>query len=217
MSQAADPSSASKTASKNIPDGIAKGILGFALGAGVTFLAMHFIGPREQVVGTLPMSSTSPMPASGSPPISGGPSRAMGSPSGGMGAAGKRNLTALVGKLELLSRDNLNLHLTFDQEQAQKISAELANLEAAKTLTDEEAQSRLEALQASLTPEQKETVDAIGWPRPAGGGGPGAGGGMGAAAADANPFAQETNENRLTELLGRLKSAASENRKTSTE
>jgi hypothetical protein len=137
---------------------------------------------------------------------------------GGMGgAAGKRNLTALVGKLELLSRDNLNLHLTFDRDQAQKISAELADLESAKTLTDEEAQNRLEALQASLTDEQKETVDAIGLPRPAGGGGPGAGGGMGAASPDANPFVQETNEKRLAELLGRLKSAATENPKTSAE
>lgn len=226
MSEASHPSTPPKAKPAQISDGIAKGIIGFVIGAGVSFLGMHFYGPREKfdVPSDVPAQAASPPPGGAAPgggmggAAAGGamtpPAGGMGAPGGGMGgAAGKRNLTALVGKLELLSRDKLNLHLTFDGEQAQKISAELANLESAKTLTDEEAQSRLEALEASLTPEQKETIDAIGLPRPPGGG-PGAGGGMGAAAPDANPFVQETNEKRLKDLLERLKSTSPEKAKS---
>jgi len=49
MSEVTNPSPAPKGGSKSIPDGIAKGIIGFVLGAGVMFLVMHFYGPREKI------------------------------------------------------------------------------------------------------------------------------------------------------------------------
>lgn len=212
MSQAERPESNPKG---KVTDGLAKGMLGFVLGAGVSFLGMHFYGPREYI--RVPQPTQEPpgeravLTMPGSTP--GG--NVAGPPAGGGAAngAGKRNLTALVGKLELLSRNDLRLHVDFEPEQAAKVAAELAELEAAKSLTADEAQSRLEALEASLTPEQKQIVDSIGLPfnRPAGGG---PGGGMQGPAADENPFTQETNEKRLKELLERLKPAAGGNATT---
>ena len=172
MSQAA-PSSAPKPAPNSVPDGIAKGILGFALGAGLTFLGMHFYGPRiEQTY--VEMSGTPPMGAGGMGPGMPGMGGGMGR---GGGAAGKRNLTALVGKLELLSREDLKLHLTLDADQSAQVAKELAALDTAETLTADEAQEHLDALEGLLTPEQKVAVDAIGLPRSGGGGGGGRMGG----------------------------------------
>ena len=141
----------------------------------------------------------------------GGPGGGMGGPGGG-GPSGKRNLTALVGKVELLSRPNIQI--TLDAQQQAKFAAELAELRSAEKLSDDDAQKRLEALEALLTPEQKETLDAVALPRRGGGGGPGGGmmgpapGGAGPGAEpDANPFAQEANEQRLNDLLSRLQPA----------
>jgi hypothetical protein len=199
MSQAEPSAPAPNAASKNVPDGLAKGILGFVLGAGVTFLGMHFYGPREEVVQSPPPANmvmpTNPGgPAGGSGPAPGDNSTA---------AQFKGTLSAFVGKLELLSRDNFALHLEFDKDQAAEIAAQLSALQAAKTLTAEEAGARLEKLQATLTPAQKSIVDGIDFHRPADGGGPP----MAAAAIDENPFAQEANEKRLKDLLARLKPA----------
>lgn len=216
MSQTERPGSNPKGNSGNVPDGLAKGILGFVLGAGVSFLGMHFYGPREYI--RIPQPAQEPpgegavltMPGSTPGANAAGPPAGGGGPGGG---AGKRNLAALVGKLELLSRNDLRLHVDFAPGQAGKIAAELADLAAAQTLTADEAQSRLEALETSLTPEQKQIVDSIGMPfnRPAAGG---PGGGMQAPAPDENPFTQETNEKRLKELLERLKPAAGGNATT---
>jgi hypothetical protein len=144
------------------------------------------------------------------------------------GGGGKRNLTSLVGKLELLSRPSLNLHLELDAEQAKKIALKLEELEKAEQMTGDEAQTHLEVLEDLLTAEQKETLGLIGLPfgrpgggtagRPGGGGQP-AGGGAGAGRPpaggppimgmmggppDENPFTQEVNQKRLHDLLGRL-------------
>ena len=206
MSQAERPES---SPTGNVPDGLAKGILGFVLGAGVSFLGMHFYGPREYIRVPIPTEQPPSEGAVLTMPGSTPGGTAAGPPAGGAVAngAGKRNLTALVGKLELLSRNDLRLHVDFEPEQAAKVAAELAELEAAKSLTADEAQSRLEALENSLTPEQKQIVDSIGMPsnRPAGGG---PGGGMQGPAPDENPFTRETNEKRLKELLERLRAMA---------
>ena len=220
MSQAENekPSPAPKARAKKVPDGIANGVLGFALGAGVTFLAMHFYGPRVLVFSPPPPADMGLTPDGvGLTPDGGGPGGGMGGAlvnaagGGNPGAAGKHGLTALVGKLELLSREKLNLKLKLDSDQAATIAAELAQIQAAKTLTAEEAQSHLEALESLFTPEQKETVDSIHLPadRPAGGTGTGEDGGMVGPADDENPFAQEANEKRLKELLERIKPAGS--------
>lgn len=133
----------------------------------------------------------------------------MGGPGMGGGPSGKRDLTAFVGKVELLSRPNIKLAL--DAEQQAKLAAELQALEKTETMTDEDAQQRLEALQALLTTEQQDALDAVALPRRGGGGG-GGGGPMGGAAEspDENPFAQEANQKRLHDLLSRVQPAAEE-------
>ena len=179
----------------SIPDGIAKGIIGFVIGAGVAFLGMHFYGPREkwdvssnvpiQIGGEMPPGSGPPGAAlpGGAPPTDGMNAAMRGDAAGGDSES--RDLYALVDALELLSREGLEMHLEFDRDQATKIAAELESLEAAKTMTAEEAQRRLAAIKALLTPEQAAAVDAIRTP------------------------AAETSEKRLNELLGRLKPAGS--------
>lgn len=193
MSQTGNPSPSPlpKSGRNQIPDGIAKGIIGFVIGAGVSFLGMHFYGPREKyaVPSNVP-AQPNIMPPGGMPP--GGMQMAGMPPSGAMGGgmagggSGERGLAALIGKLELLSRKDLKLHVEIEPDQAAKVAAELEKLDAAKRMTAEEAQTRLEALEAMLTPEQKEAVDAIG-----------------------RPFTPETSAERLKDLLGRLKHAGS--------
>lgn len=80
MSHAVNPSPAPKGASKNVPDGVAKLILGFVLGAGVMFLGMHFYGPREYIRVPLPAGNppgegerlSMPGGVPGAPPTGGG-------------------------------------------------------------------------------------------------------------------------------------------------
>jgi hypothetical protein len=103
----------------------------------------------------------------------------MGGMMGGGGGGGKFALTSLVGRLELLSRPDLKLHVELNEEQSKAIAAKLAALDKAETMTGDEAQEALDALEALLTPEQKEVVNTIGLPRGGrggGGGGRGAGG-----------------------------------------
>jgi hypothetical protein len=92
------------------------------------------------------------------------------------GGGGKFALTSLVGRLELLSRPDLKLRVELNEEQSKAIAAKLTELDQAEKLTGDEAQEALDALEAVLTPEQKEIVNAIGLPR----GGRGGGGGRGA-------------------------------------
>jgi hypothetical protein len=110
-------------------------------------------------------------------------------------------LTSFVGKLELLSRPKLDLHVELDQDQSAKIAAELLKLDAAKTLTFDEAQDQLIALDALLTPEQRQILDAISMPRP--------GGNMAMApvpevSPDENPFVEQIHQDRLRDLIDRL-------------
>ena len=153
--------------------------------------------------------------------MGGGMMGMMGGGGFGGGPNGKRSLTTLVGKLELLTRGNVRIEL--DADQAAKISAKLAELDATEKMTADEAQKQFEELEAMLTPEQKETIEAVGLPgggrggrggRGGPGGGPGApGGGMGMmmgrggppADNDENPFRQEANDKRLQDLLARVK------------
>lgn len=176
-----------KSTSGGISDGLAKGIIGFALGAGITFLAMHFFGPRQVV------SEYIDAPINMAPPtVPSGPDGEGGGPPGG--DLNKRKLAAIVGGLELLSRQNLDLHLQIEKEQAAQIAAELGELREAKWLTANEAQSRLEKLDSLLTPQQKEKLASV---EQAAGEGDAAGG--------QNPFTQEANLKRLNDLLDRLK------------
>src|SRR5262249_30354740 len=76
----------------------------------------------------------------------------------------------------LLSRPDLKLHVELSEEQSKAIAAKLTELDTAEKMTGDEAQEAIDALEALLTAEQKEIVNAIGLPR----GGRGGGGGRGA-------------------------------------
>ena len=135
---------------------------------------------------------------------------------GGMGGGGrnpKRALTALVGKIELLTKQPL--HIQLDAEQSAKIRDKLSELEKAEKLSADDAEAQLTALEGVLNTDQKAIVDSISLPIQRGGGrggagGPGAGGptplrrpppGSGP---DDNPFRQESDAKRLADLLVRV-------------
>lgn len=220
-------------ARKSMPTWFIAGILGvFIGGGGGMLLAMYGYDYRMKKIKTpdaaqldmtaAGMSAPGPgsePPGPGMPPPPGmgmgGPGMGMGGPGmgGGGGPSGKRDLTTFIGKVELLSRPNVQLQL--DAEQQAKLAAELEGLEKAEKMTDDDAEKRLEAFEALLTPEQKDALDAVALPRRGRGGPPGGGpGGAGSGGAgpggespDDNPFAQETNQKRLHDLLSRLQSA----------
>ena len=262
MSQTAHDSTKPTGASNSVPTWIASGILGLAIGAGGMYLGLQFVAPAKPESDiTKKGSGPGGRPLPGEPgggPAAGGPGGGagggsgmggmggmggggggMGGGGGGMGGGGgKRNLTSLVGKLELLSRADLNLHVELDAEQAKKVAAKLEEINKAEKMTAEEAQAHLEALETLLTAEQKTTLGLVSLPfgRPGGGGGggglgaagrpggagappplPGApggapplggAGGMGGGSPDENPFTQEANQKRLKDLLSRLAPAS---------
>lgn len=150
---------------------------------------------------------------------------------GGMAGGGanaprsRRDLTTLVGKLEVLSR---GLTLKLDDGQTAKIAVTLTALDQDDEMTEDAAKEHLDALEAILTEENKTTLGAIDLPRrapagrggaggPGGGpGGPGGGGpgGMGGGAGGAggapsteNPFKQEEQAKRLKSLRDRMGSS----------
>ena len=196
MSQTTPDVTKQSDGANSVPAWIASGILGLAVGAGGMYLGMNFIGP-EKPKSTVATKTTGGPPGPGQPgggammgPMMGGGGMGMGGGGmggGGMGGGGfggggggKRNLTSLVGKLELLSRADVKLHVELDAEQAKKVAAKLEELDKAEKMTAEEAQARLDSLEALLTPEQKSTLDLIGLPFGRGGAGGGRGG-LGAA------------------------------------
>jgi hypothetical protein len=204
--------------SKGVPGWFASGLLGLIIGAGGTLLAVYEGPLGNYKNGMLKPDPSAPPPAP--PMMGGGGGGAGGGGGGGAAAAGKRTLTTLVGKLELLSRPDLNLHIQLDAEQSKAIAEKLAEFEKAESMSGEQAGENATALESLLTDAQKAIIASIGLPqnRPAGGGGAGGGapaGGPPPAPAshggppappnpDENPFSQETNKKRLQDLLGRL-------------
>src|SRR5579863_1409945 len=165
----------------SVPGWIASGVLGLAVGAGATVVVMRqiqleeadtkakaVVGPTTDLPGPPPGG---PTPGPGGPPamgMGGGGGGmgmgGMGGGGGGGGGAGKRALTTLVGKLELLSRPDMKLHVELNAEQAKAIADKLAEFDKAEKMTGDEAQESVDSLEALLTPEQKEVVNAIGLP-----------------------------------------------------
>jgi hypothetical protein len=197
-----------------VPSWIGAGIIGLMVGAGSTLIVMRSYAPsstsREGIATTRPSSEgPGPGPMSGGPPAMTGMGAGMPGMGGGMmgmgggmmggGVRGKRNLTSLVGKLDLLTRETLHLELT--PEQSAKIADHLVSLEKPEEMTEEEAQKQFETLQALLSPEQRAIADSISLPftRPTGAmtGGP-------AGPSQENPLRQETNQKRLHDLLARI-------------
>ena len=231
MSYEQGPSASNNSCCNSVPGWIASGIVGLALGAGATLLGIETFGPVPN-----PNVAATPTSPAGMPGMGGG---APGMGGGGMmggGGGGKRALTSLVGKLELLSRPNLKLQVELEADQVNAIAAKLLELEKADAMTGDQAQEQLDAFEALLTSEQKDVLAMIGLPFGRGGGNSGggrasaggssAGGGTPTAGAplgvgmmgmggggnpNENPFAQEVNQKRLKDLLARLvPSAASD-------
>lgn len=221
MSDAASNAREKNAIQQPLPAWLASGILGLALGSGGAFLGLHYYGysaegPPQQ--GPPPGMAPAGMGAGMAPGGMGGGGMGGG---GGAPARGKRNLTALVGKLDLISE---GLSLELNGEQSAKLAAQLATLDQPDNMTQEEAQDRLDALETVLTEEQKDILAQFEMPRAgrAGGGGMGGGppgggmggGGMGGgppggggATDDSNPFQEEANQERLHSLVNRLQGA----------
>jgi hypothetical protein len=217
-------------AGDSLPAWISAGIVGLALGGGVTYLVMQNYVVNNKAAAAPPAAAqlpvASPMMGMGGGMMGG----MMGGGGGGGGGGVKRGLTSLVGKLELLSRPELKLNVELAADQQEKIAAKLDQLAKAEKMTTEEAEEHMADLEGLLTEEQKTTLGLVGLPPPARGGGgggpPGAGGPPGGGAPpvmgggappDENPFTQEVNEKRLKDLLGRLSGAPAEKEATPAE
>lgn len=215
-----DGAGGSTTAGGGVPAWISSGILGLLVGAGGTVLGMAGMGYMSKPSAlSQPVSTEAPPMNMMGAMMSGQGGR--GAPGGGGGGAGgKRALTSFVGKLELLSRPELDLRIELSPEQVAKLAPLLADAAAAETMTGADADSLQMSLEEILTAEQKETLARIALPfgmgggggRGAGGGGRGAGGGMmgppGGGNADENPFAEESAKKRLDDLMSRWKPAS---------
>lgn len=144
----------------------------------------------------------------GGSPGKGGGMPGMGGMGGPPAPRPKRDLTALVRKLELLTGD---IGITLSPAQAAAIADCLKDVEKAESMSDDEAKARHEKLLSLLDDGQKSRVAAIELPRPPraggpGGAGPGGPGGRGGPGQDpsANPFQQETDAKALSGLRQRL-------------
>ena len=240
MSQESGPSIPNGACCNSVPGWISSGVVGLVLGAGLALLGMQGFGP----VPNPNVASQSSAPA-GMPGMGGGGPGMGGGMMGGGGAGGKRALTSFVGKLELLSRPDLKLHVELDADQAIAIAAKLVELDKSEAMTGDQAQEQLDTLEALLKSDQKEVLALIGLPlgRGAGGGGSngarsgavGASAGGGAPPVPAappplgmigmgggnnpndNPFTQEVNQKRLKDLLARIAPAAASDAVTKPE
>jgi hypothetical protein len=92
---------------------------------------------------------------------------------GGRGPSPKRDLTTLVGKLNLLTGD---ISLDLNEAQITTVVESLAEIENAESMTDEQAKEKYDALIASLTDEQKAKLEQVALPFAGRGGGFGGGG-----------------------------------------
>ena len=214
-----------------VPTWLGAGLIGLVLGAGGTLLVLRvYEGNRVATADPADVQVVTTAPPMGTGGMGGGGGMMSAPPMGMMGMGGggrpqeKTNLTSLVGKLEILTRESL--HVDLAPEQTGKIAEQLAKLDQAEKMTTEEAKEHLANLEALLTPDQKATLDSIGLPfrRPGGGaggasgpGGPGGPGGAmpgpmmgggsmgGAGSENDNPFKRETNQKRLRDLLTRIR------------
>jgi hypothetical protein len=202
------------------------GILGFVLGACVTFMVMQPIGTEQSKDANFSQQLAAQTPTD----VMGGDSIAASQMSaadlnlrgrGGRGSRGaKRFLATLVGKLELLSRPDLRVE--FEAEQAKAIADRLEQLNKAESMYGDEAEEFFYSIERLLTSEQKAIIAEIALPIDVGFG-PVMNGselatgvsvssntsvsGMtttGGARRDESPFTREVNQKRLRDLLNRL-------------
>ncbi len=211
---------------------LASTILGLLLGAsgalGVCYLLNYEVVERLDLSGSEAgspgdadlagqMTPGGGSPGGGSPggdrtSRGGGGSPDGGSPAGGGSRGGSRQIPArfqlamLVRKLDLLTGD-IAIHLS--DEQAREAHALLIEIEAAETLSDDDAQVKYDALLALMEDSQKVKTEAVSLPfRRGGSGSRGGGGSRGGAgsegAGDANLFREGSSAEAIQALLGRL-------------
>jgi hypothetical protein len=230
-----------------VPMWLSAGLVGAFVGGGAALATMHGVGYHWAEPTRTGGGGSGYGPASGGG--MGGAAPGMGAPGGmgggmmgggmmggmmggGGGAAprSRRDLTTLVGKLDLLTR-GVAIELT--DEQASQIAEAISDLGSEDEMTEDQAKERLDGLKEILTAENRSALDSIELPRRGGGrgaGGPGGGGpgggmmgmmgaGMGGGgpmatgsagqgqASNENPFKQEENAKRLENLLARLRPA----------
>jgi hypothetical protein len=97
-----------------------------------------------------------------------------GGPGGGPRA--RRDLTALVGKLELVTR---GLHLELTAEQVEKLSLAVKELDSQDEMTEEQAEKHLNEIKGLLDGDNQKLLESFELPRRAPSGGQGGGGGGG--------------------------------------
>jgi hypothetical protein len=181
----------------SLPNWVVSGILGLVIGAGGAYVGLlNYQAAQDKTSLAVPAV----VAAAANKTMASGSEEA---PSMASIAARKSNLTSLVGKLEMLSRPDLELRVELAPEQVPVVVALLNRLDEAQTMTAEEAQSYLVDLDSLLTEEQKRTLEFVVLPM-ARGKGPSPVMGDAGSAPNENPFSQETNRNRLRALLKRL-------------
>ncbi|MDI9444649.1 MAG: hypothetical protein QM844_10830 [Planctomycetota bacterium] len=191
---------------------LAASVLGILLGFAGSYALVRLTGHEVVRAGPRAISGGAPDLAAESRPGAeapgGGPAGRGGGEGGprGMGGFGgprepnpRRDLTALVQKLALLTGE-VSIRLT--DQQAQTLCACLADLESGESMSSDDAKAKHAEILAILDEKQQTQLDAIGLPRRQPGG-PG-GAGAGRPAADANPFHQEANAQSLTVLRERV-------------
>ncbi|MFP6575870.1 MAG: hypothetical protein VB912_12000 [Pirellulaceae bacterium] len=215
---------------------LASTILGLLLGATGALGACYWLGyevveklqlPDSESIALNDPDAEGSMTPGGGGPGGGGPGGAEPASRGGSASRGSSRqvparfqLMMLVRKLELLTGD---VAIKLSDEQASQVHALLKEIEAAETLSDEDAQQKHDALLALMEDAQKAKTEAVSIPfRRGGSGGRGgsagnnsggrggssgnSGGGNRDASAedDTNLFREGSSAEAIQALLGRL-------------
>ena len=166
---------------------LSAGVVGILLGSVGSVAIVCLAGYEVRVsprLPDMPVSDADFEPSGDDTEGMGGGMPGMGGPPGMGGMGGgppqprpKRDLTNLVRKLELLTGD---VGISLSGEQAAGVCNVLADAEKVETMSDDDAQDKLDKLLALLDKEQKARLEAVSLPRRRGrgpGGGPGGPGG----------------------------------------
>ena len=197
-----------------VPVIVSTGIICFLVGLGLGLLGMRYYDDqpgRSAAAGNAtaapapggPGGPGGPGPMGGGPPggMKGGMGGPMGKMGGGMGGKrggggpdSKRQLAALVIKLNQLTEKPLAVNL--NAEQKKKVRDQLSGLEDSKDLAEEDAKKRLDAI-LEVVQGQKNVLEAAGfrWP---------SAGGFAPSVELPNPFTDAKNSVPLRDLRDRM-------------
>jgi hypothetical protein len=147
-------------ASRKVPATVVTGIVSLMLGVGIGLVVAGGFGSR----GT-PAPDPDAAPDEGAAAKGGAPKGGAPKGVGGPRAPGsKAQLTQLVGKLDVLTREPLSVRLS--PQEKQKVKEVLTGIEGPDALTEEDAKAKMDALHAALE-GHKDTFVAAGYPWPA--------------------------------------------------